>query len=334
MRFIQNILIAAVAVLAVQPFGICKTREVRTSIRMAKVLVPTAKLRGSPTESSRTLGLIDHNAMLTVLSTKPGWVNVLTKRGTSGWIRRDLVSFSKSLVLKALPPAPSRSMPKGVAPSKKISKVKVPSKAKVAVHLPTVSAPAPHFVTPKVRRQTSLALSDLADGQLPETVRTSEQLSEHKIEITDPISEKRSSVVDFARELATSNKTTNPVRSTLMSRANSQRGTPYRYGTSGGGTFDCSGFTSAMYRKVGVKLPRTAMEQFAVGQHISKDSLSKGDLVFFSNTAGRRGISHVGIYSGNGMFIHASSRGHAVRIDTLKSGYYSGHFAGGRRHIR
>ena len=324
MRFLRNFLVAICAVLTTQPFVYSKTRESRTSVRVAKVLVSTAKLRDTPSESSRTLGLMDHNATLTVLSTKSGWVHVKTKRGTDGWIRRDLVSVSKSRTLKATL----------VTRPVSIAKRKVLPKAKVAVSQTSKPLPAPKQSVKVVTRQPVVAASSSSDGQLPETVKTSKNVLDSRITISDPISDKRNSVVDFAQDFAASNKSASPVRSTLMSRANSLRGTPYRYGTSGGGTFDCSGFTSAMYRKVGVKLPRTAAEQFGVGLHIAKSSLSKGDLVFFRNTAGRRGISHVGIYSGNGMFIHASSRGHAVRIDTLNSGYYSSHFAGGRRLIR
>lgn len=324
MRFLRNFLVAICAVLTTQPFVYSKTRESRTSARVAKVLVSTAKLRDTPSESSRTLGLMDHNATLTVLSTKSGWVHVKTKRGTDGWIRRDLVSVSKSRALKAAP----------VTRPDSIAKRKVLPKAMIAVSQTSKPLPAPKQSAKVVTRQPVVAASSSSDGQLPETVKTSKNVLDSRISISDPISDKRNSVVDFAQDFAASNKSASPVRSTLMSRANSLRGTPYRYGTSGGGTFDCSGFTSAMYRKVGVKLPRTAAEQFGVGLHIAKSSLSKGDLVFFRNTAGRRGISHVGIYSGNGMFIHASSRGHAVRIDTLNSGYYSSHFAGGRRLIR
>ena len=324
MRFLRNFLVVICVVLTTQSFVYSKTRESRTSVRVAKVLVSTAKLRDTPSESSRTLGLLDHNATLTVLSTKSGWVHVKTKRGTDGWIRRDLVSVSKSRALKAVP----------VTRPVSIAKRKVLPKAKVAVRQTTKRLPVPQQSAKIVKSQPVVAASSSSDGQLPETVKTSKNVLDSRISISDPISDKRNSVVDFAQDFAASNKPSSPVRSTLMSRANSLRGTPYRYGTSGGGTFDCSGFTSAMYRKVGVKLPRTAAEQFGVGLHIAKSSLSKGDLVFFRNTAGRRGISHVGIYSGNGMFIHASSRGHAVRIDTLNSGYYSSHFAGGRRLIR
>lgn len=324
MCFLRNFLVAICAVLATQPFVYSKTRESRTSVRVAKVLVSTAKLRDTPSESSRTLGLMDHNATLTVLSTKSGWVHVKTKRGTDGWIRRDLVSVSLSRALKAAP----------VIRPVSIARRKVIPKAKVAVSQTSKPLPASKQSVKVVTRQPVVAASSSSDGQLPETVKTSKNVLDSRISISDPISDKRNSVVDFAQDFAASNKSASPVRSTLMSRANSLRGTPYRYGTSGGGTFDCSGFTSAMYRKVGVKLPRTAAEQFGVGLHVAKSSLSKGDLVFFRNTAGRRGISHVGIYSGNGMFIHASSRGQAVRIDTLNSGYYSSHFAGGRRLIR
>ena len=324
MRFLRNFIVAICAVLTTQPFVYSKTRESRTSVRVAKVLVSTAKLRDTPSESSRTLGLIDHNATLTVLSTKSGWVHVKTKRGTDGWIRRDLVSVSKSREVKVAP----------VTRPVSIAKRKVLPKAKVAVRQTSKRLPVPQQSAKVVMSHPVVAASSSSDGQLPETVKTSKNIVDSRISISDPISDKRNSVVDFAQDFAASNKSASPVRSTLMSRANSLRGTPYRYGTSGGGTFDCSGFTSAMYRKVGVKLPRTAAEQFGVGLHVAKSSLSKGDLVFFRNTAGRRGISHVGIYSGNGMFIHASSRGHAVRIDTLNSGYYSSHFAGGRRLIR
>jgi len=304
-----------------QTVAVGKTVTIRTKVRNAEVRVATAKLRKSPTESARTLGLLDHAASLKVLASKSGWVQVQTKRGTKGWIRRDLVSVTTSTVITTKVTKPPVAVVK--VTHKPLAKPRVkPSISKMQVVIPVS----------KSKPNASVSSSDI--GQLPEAVEAVRSSDVNEIDIVDPIAEKRSSVVGFAQVVANSNKTSNPTRSTLMSRANSQRGTPYRYGTSGGGTFDCSGFTSAMYRKVGIRLPRTAAEQFGVGQHIAKTSLTKGDLVFFRNTAGRRGVSHVGIYSGNGMFIHASSRGNAVRIDTLSSGYYASHFAGGRRLLR
>lgn len=304
-----------------QSIAVGKTVTIRTQVRNAEVRVATAKLRKTPTESGRTLGLLDHAASLKVLASKSGWVQVQTKRGTKGWIRRDLVSVTTSTVITTKVTKPS------VAAVKVTRKPLAKSRTK-----PTISNVQVAVPVSKSKPNDIVSSSDI--GQLPEAVQSVRASNVDEIDIVDPIAEKRSSVVGFAQVVANSNKSSNPTRSTLMSRANSQRGTPYRYGTSGGGTFDCSGFTSAMYRKVGIRLPRTAAEQFGVGQRIGKTSLTKGDLVFFRNTAGRRGVSHVGIYSGNGMFIHASSRGHAVRIDTLSSGYYASHFAGGRRLLR
>ena len=107
------------------------------------------------------------------------------------------------------------------------------------------------------------------------------------------------------------------------------RGVRYRYSGSSPRGFDCSGFTSYVYRRKGVSLPHNAAEQFQHGRRVGKDSLKPGDLVFFSTT--RRGISHVGIYAGDGKFVHASSGGGRVRVDSLESGYYGNRFRGARR---
>jgi cell wall-associated NlpC family hydrolase len=115
----------------------------------------------------------------------------------------------------------------------------------------------------------------------------------------------------------------------IVRTAYSYRGTPYRFGSMSGRTFDCSGFTSFLFRKQGIKLPRTASEQFHAGQKVSREDLQPGDLVFFHTT--RSGISHVGMYVGDGKFVHASSRG-GVRVDPLDSGYYNNRYRGAARY--
>ncbi|MBV6459014.1 MAG: hypothetical protein HONBIEJF_02153 [Fimbriimonadaceae bacterium] len=116
----------------------------------------------------------------------------------------------------------------------------------------------------------------------------------------------------------------------LLDKAYSLRGTRYRYGGTSRNGFDCSGFAGYVYKSQGVKLPRTSREQSKVGQKVSKGSLQKGDLVFFKTRGGSR-VSHVGIYAGNGKFIHASSGSGRVRVNSLSDGYYSRRFAGARR---
>lgn len=94
--------------------------------------------------------------------------------------------------------------------------------------------------------------------------------------------------------------------------------------------FDCAGFVRRTFSAVGVQLPRTAADQFRKGCAVMRNELLPGDLVFFKNTY-RRGISHVGIYIGEGRFIHAASTARRVVIDRLDAPYYAARFAGGRR---
>ena len=116
----------------------------------------------------------------------------------------------------------------------------------------------------------------------------------------------------------------------LVRNALSYRGTPYRMGATGRGAFDCSGFTMYLFGKEGERLPRTAAEQYNHGTPVNKADVQIGDLVFFKNTY-KRGVSHVGVYIGNGHFVHASSGSHQVTVTSLSSAYYVNHWAGARR---
>lgn len=107
-------------------------------------------------------------------------------------------------------------------------------------------------------------------------------------------------------------------------------GTPYHFGGSTRKGIDCSSFTQQIYRSIAnIMLPRTARSQINVGERISKKNLQFGDLIFF-NTRRRVFVSHVGIYLGDDLFAHASSR-YGVYIGSLKSTYYNKRFIEGRR---
>ena len=108
-------------------------------------------------------------------------------------------------------------------------------------------------------------------------------------------------------------------------------GVPYRRGGNSAYTgFDCSGLVRTLYEQTaGLLLPRKASDQAAATEKIDKKELQPGDLVFFNTM--RRAFSHVGIYIGNGKFVHAPKPGAEVRVDDLGSSYWAKHFDGARR---
>jgi len=108
-------------------------------------------------------------------------------------------------------------------------------------------------------------------------------------------------------------------------------GVPYKRGGNSAETgFDCSGFVRAMYDKsMGLLLPRRAEEQAAATQKIDRSELKPGDLVFFNTM--RRAFSHVGIYVGDGKFIHSPRSGAEVRVENMNVSYWQKRFNGARR---
>jgi len=117
----------------------------------------------------------------------------------------------------------------------------------------------------------------------------------------------------------------------VLMRAISLVGTPYRYGgnTPEGG-FDCSGLVNYVYRDMlDLRLPRTSRELAAIqGPRLAPSRLAPADLVFFGSGGG---VSHVGIYVGEGRFVHAPSSGGTVRLDQLDGPYWRDHYSGARR---
>jgi len=106
---------------------------------------------------------------------------------------------------------------------------------------------------------------------------------------------------------------------------------PYRWAHSGeGNAFDCSGLTSWVHRQFGIEISRGVVEQYRQGVPVSRGELARGDCVFFGGTY-RDGISHVGIYLGDGKFIHAANPRSGVKISALGESYYASRYAGARR---
>lgn len=109
-------------------------------------------------------------------------------------------------------------------------------------------------------------------------------------------------------------------------------GIPYRWGGENVvDGMDCSGFVRAVYNLCGLSIPRTSRDQYKAGESVAKGELQDGDLIFFGSS--ESSINHVGIYVGNGRFVHAPRRGEEIRVTSVDESYFEKRFIGARRYF-
>ena len=163
-------------------------------------------------------------------------------------------------------------------------------------------------------------------------------LSDSKVEVTEnrttstnttsrSSTKARAKQSDNASETSANTAVSTGKGSTVVETARKYLGSSYVYGASGPSSFDCSGFTSYVFKLHGVSLNRTAAAQYSNGVAVDRSNLQPGDLVMF----GKSGINHVGIYIGGGQIVHAANPSRGVTIDTITSGYYNNNYVGARR---
>lgn len=123
------------------------------------------------------------------------------------------------------------------------------------------------------------------------------------------------------------------LREELVNTAQSFLGVPYRWGGEDcKNGFDCSGLTMVSYRLNGLNLPRNSRMQYNAGRSVAQSALQKGDLVFFATKGGNR-VTHVGMYVGDGRFIHAPRTGKTIRFSSLSSKFWHQSYVGGRTYF-
>ncbi|MEU9315465.1 C40 family peptidase [Streptomyces sp. NPDC048295] len=199
----------------------------------------------------------------------------------------------------------------------------------------------------KVRRQVAqiATLRAQAEGELAALAARRAELKKHKATITTKLAEAQRLLdrlsppertayensdhgsADGARSAGRADRSTarGPVRAPnaraaeAVAFAYGALGKPYVWGATGPSSFDCSGLTQAAWRSAGVSLPRTTYTQINAGRHIPRSELAPGDLVFFYS-----GISHVGLYIGNGQMIHAPRPGAPVRVAPIDQMPFAG----------
>ncbi len=179
-----------------------------------------------------------------------------------------------------------------------------------------------HMTSNKLKPGRQLIVGNSSDKEekAPESDKTSK-----RINVSDKIEEVK--VLSQSDELSSLSATDR-----LLLFAKKMQNLPYKFGGNGIFGLDCSSFVQKVYGFVGQPLPRSAREQYKVGEEITKAELQSGDLLFFRTYASFP--SHVGIYIGNNMFIHASSRAKKVQIDNLDAPYYVKRFIGAKRPLQ
>lgn len=177
---------------------------------------------------------------------------------------------------------------------------------------------------------TSLALVLLVTGCAGTTQMASQDASSRFSQRTASADSLSALLASLEQSQGKHNGLINPA-SDFVEQALAHLGTRYAYGGHSPDVgFDCSGLIWFAAKEThGLKLPRRAADLARQGQQVKRAELRRGDLVFF-NTMGRR-YSHVGIYLGNGEFVHAPSSGGVVRIDNMKARYWNARYNGGRR---
>ncbi|MBO4897042.1 MAG: C40 family peptidase [Clostridia bacterium] len=138
----------------------------------------------------------------------------------------------------------------------------------------------------------------------------------YKILYNDEIAYVYADYIESAENETTEKTENSNTPESVLAFAKNYLGVPYVYGGTTPGGFDCSGFVQYVYANFGINLPRVTYDQMNVGVPVSCDSLQVGDLLFF------RGGGHVGIYAGNGTYIHAPRTGRTVSIDPLNRDVY------------
>ncbi len=201
----------------------------------------------------------------------------------------------------------------------------------------------------KVARRFGLSADDLKEinglkgnalkaGQKIYLAKRNAEMKEETSNAYDISAEKATPAVTTARleevkELSTSEEVLADlsIQERLILFAKKMLHLPYRFGGNGAFGLDCSAYVQKVYSFIGQDIPRSAREQFNLGEPIDKNDLITGDLVFFRTYASFP--SHVGIYLGNNLFIHASSLSKKITIDSLESPYYFRRFIGAKRII-
>jgi len=271
----------------------------KTELTRGKITVTTLNVRKTPSTEAVILSKLNKNAKVTIIGQEKEWYQIMLGQVQKGWIHSDYVQLIPNL-------------PEG----------------RISVDTTTMKELKDrNSTTLRILKLNDLIyINDYQDGWLNIVLE----------DFTEGWIDGGAGELSFeTTRLVNRSGDRSGVFSDLEEITSKYLGRKYSWGQTGPNFFDCSGFTTYIYKTYyshylserGIDLPRTSSDQSRIGTAVDRDSLIAGDLVFF-DTSNRiaKSVSHVGIYLGEGRFIHASSSGGNVIISALDEGYYKQRF--------
>lgn len=303
-----------------------------------KQVVEDTKLKIVPSINATDIIDVKKDEKVEIIETINGWVCVQTET-TKGWIRTEKLKTIEEQPVEEPEKQEQEEEPEETVQEPEIVK---PTKLKTSyINSQTVNlrkeASKDSEVVAKLSLNTAVDVYSEEDGWSKVKVGEKEGyissalLSNKKQETSRNLETPRETTNQTTQkqESATTTAPASGKGATVVETAKNYIGSSYAYGASGPSSFDCSGFTSYIFKQHGVSLNRTAAGQYSNGVAVSRDQLQPGDLIMF----GKSGINHVGIYIGGGQIVHAANKSRGVTTDTINSGYYNNNYVGARRVI-
>lgn len=296
-----------------------------------KIVVEDTKLKIVPSINATEIIEVKKDQEVTITETINGWVCIQTET-TKGWIRNDKLKSVEENEAETAQNSDDEEKSEETTEEVVLKTLYVNT---TTVNLRKEASTDSEIVT-RLSLNTSVDVYAEENGWSKVKVNgnegyiSSSLLSTEKQETSRSQSTPRTQTTQSTT--TTTENTTVPSSgkgATVVETAKNYIGCSYVYGASGPSCFDCSGFTSYVFKLHGVSLNRTAAGQYSNGVAVSRDQLQPGDLVMF----GKSGINHVGIYIGGGQIVHAANPSRGVTIDTINSGYYNNNYVGARRVI-
>ena len=312
--------------------------EQTTEITNEQIVKENTKLKVVPVINATDIVEVKKDEKVNVVEVINDWVCVQTNT-TKGWIRKDKLTTQKEIDKQKEEQEKQKQEEAAKNP------IKTAYIKETSVNLRKEANQTSEIIK-TLTQNTSVEVYSEENGWSKVKVNGEEGyistslLSDSKVEVTEDrttstnttsrsSTKARAKQSDNASETSANTAASTGKGSTVVGTARKYLGSSYVYGASGPSSFDCSGFTSYVFKLHGISLSRTAQGQSSNGTAVARSNLQAGDLVMFGSSAS--GINHVGIYIGGGQIVHAANPSRGVTIDSITSGYYNNKYVGARR---